>query len=309
MYGGTVGHPIIKNKLFNFVAYEGWKKTDPQTLTQTLPTDLERTGDFSQSLNGSGGLRTIYDPWTTLTSPDGATVTRTPYPGNKIPGSVQDPVALHYMGQLWKPNRPGTGNYHLNNYVMPLPISFPYKNFSDRADYQMTDNLRVSGRYSFYKTPVTPTNPTGSDYFQSDRGASRDASSYTGDVTWTASANTVLNFRGEYHNFVDASKYANDFSGHEQMGGDLAEFEFLQADVRVGRRTDPVAAHVDQRDGQRPTGQHRAGRRLLGPAPERRPVQLQDVAAAGLALPEGGRRHARQPGEELPLSGESGLRV
>lgn len=211
MYGGTVSHPIIKNKLFNFVAYEGWKKTDPQTLTQTLPTDLERTGDYSQSLNGSGGLRTIYDPWTTLTSPDGATVTRTPYPGNKIPGSVQDPVALHYMGQLWKPNRPGTGNYHLNNYVMPLPISFPYKNFSDRADYQMTDNLRFSGRYSFYKTPVTPTNPTGSDYFQSDRGASRDASSYTGDVTWTASANTVLNFRGEYHNFVDASKFPTTF--------------------------------------------------------------------------------------------------
>ncbi len=72
MYGGTVSHPIIKNKLFNFVAYEGWKKTDPAMLLQTLPTDLERTGDFSQSLNGSGGLRTIYDPWSTLTSADGS---------------------------------------------------------------------------------------------------------------------------------------------------------------------------------------------------------------------------------------------
>jgi hypothetical protein len=212
IYGGTVSHPILKNKLFNFVAYEGWEKTDPLTLLQTLPSDLEKTGDFSRSLNGSGGLRTIYDPWTTLTSADGTTVTRTPYPGNRIPSSVQDPVALHYLSNLWKPNRPGTGNYHLQNYAAPLPINYPYKNFSDRADFQWTENLRISGRYSFFKTPVSATNPTGSDYFQSDRGANRDASSYTGDVTWTASANTVINFRGEYHNFVDAAKFDKVYS-------------------------------------------------------------------------------------------------
>ena len=211
MYGGTVSHPIFKNKLFNFVAYEGWEKTDPSTLLQTLPTDLERTGDFSQSLNGSGGQRTIYDPWTTTTSADGATITRTPYPGNRIPTSSQDPVALHYLSKLWKPNLPGTGNYHLNNYAAALPIKFPYKNFSDRADYQVSNTLRVSGRYSMFVTPVSATNPTGSDYFQSDRGSQRDAKSYTGDVTWTATANTVLNFRGEYHNFVDASKYDKSF--------------------------------------------------------------------------------------------------
>lgn len=212
MYGGTVSHPILKNKLFNFVAYEGWNKTDPQQLLQTLPTDLERTGDFSQSLNGSGGLRTIYDPWSTVTSADGVTITRTPYPGNKIPTSAQDPVAVSYMGKLWKPNRAGTGNYHLQNFAAPLPVSFPYKNFSDRADYQMTDNLRISGRYSMFVTPVSATNPTGSEYFQSDRGSQRDAKSITGDVTWTANANTVLNFRGEYHSFVDAAKYDKYFS-------------------------------------------------------------------------------------------------
>lgn len=137
IYGGTVGHPILKNRLFNFVAYEAWKKTDPQTLLQTLPTELERAGDFSQSLNGSGGLRVIYDPWSTITSPDGATITRTPYAGNRIPTSIQDPIATHYMSKLWLPNRPGTGNYHLQNYAAPLPISFPYKNFSDRADFQL----------------------------------------------------------------------------------------------------------------------------------------------------------------------------
>ena len=69
IYGGTLGHPIKRNKIFNFVAYEGWKQTDPSTLQMTLPTDLERQGDFSQSLNASGGLRVIYDPWSTKTPP------------------------------------------------------------------------------------------------------------------------------------------------------------------------------------------------------------------------------------------------
>ena len=37
MYGGTVGHPILKNKLFNFVAYEGWQQTDPQISLRRYP--------------------------------------------------------------------------------------------------------------------------------------------------------------------------------------------------------------------------------------------------------------------------------
>src|SRR5207249_2397298 len=140
MYGGTVGHPILKNKLFNFVAYEGWKQTDPQSLLNTLPTDLERQGDFSQS------------------------------------------------------------------------IKFPFQNFSDRVDYQATERLRASGRVSLFRTPITTSNPTGSDYFVSDRGSERDATSITGDVTYTLSARTVINVRGDYHSFIDAAKYATSFA-------------------------------------------------------------------------------------------------
>ena len=81
MFGGTLGNPILKKKLFNFFSYEQWKKADPNDLIHTLPTDLERQGDFSQSLNALGGLRTIYDPWSTVTSADGRTVTRTAVPG------------------------------------------------------------------------------------------------------------------------------------------------------------------------------------------------------------------------------------
>ena len=206
MYGGTLGHPILKNKLFNFVAYEGWRQTDPQTLVHTLPTELERKGDFSQSLNTAGGMRGIYDPWSTQTSADGSAITRTPYPGNMIPGSKMDPVATGYTAKLWAANSAGVGPFHINNYSVALPINFPYKNFSDRVDYVVTDKLRLSGRYSFFQTPISTSNPTGSDYFVSDRGSQRDATSIAGDATYVLSANTVLNVRGEYHSFIDAAK-------------------------------------------------------------------------------------------------------
>ena len=212
MYGGTVGHPIIRNKLFNFVAYEGWEQTDPSILLQTLPTDLERMGDFSQSLNTSGGLRTIYDPWSTVTSADGKTIYAHTVPEQYHPFWATRPGRGRLRAQLWKPNGPGIGPYHVNNYSVSLPIKFPYKNFSDRADYNITDKLRVSGRFSMFKTPVTSSNPTGSDYFVSDRGSNRDAKSITGDVTYMLSPSTVINVRGDYHSFVDQSNYATQFS-------------------------------------------------------------------------------------------------
>ncbi len=212
MYGGTLGHPIKRNKLFNFVAYEAWKQIDPQTLVHTLPTDLERQGNFSQSLNTAGGLRSIYDPWSTQTSAGGSVITRTPYPGNIIPASQLDPVATRYTSRLWKANSAGIGPYHVNNYSVALPIKFPFKNFSNRTDYQITDKLRVSGRFSMFQTPITTSNPTGSDYFVSDRGSQRDATSISGDVTYAMNARTVINVRGEYHSFIDAAKPATKFT-------------------------------------------------------------------------------------------------
>lgn len=235
MFGGTLSHPIKKNKLFNFVAYEGWKQTDPSTLIETLPTDLERQGDFSQSLNNAGGLRTIYDPSSTTTSANGSVITRSPFPGNVIPKDRMDPVAVSYTSHLWKPNSEGIGPYHVNNYSVALPIKFPYKNFSDRVDYHITDKLQASGRVSLFKTPVTTSNPTGSDYFVSDRGSDRNATSITGEITYTLSPRTVLNFRGDYHSFVDESNYPTQFSknGWNQIFPNNSFVDLVFADKNV----------------------------------------------------------------------------
>jgi hypothetical protein len=211
MYGGTFSNPIFKNKLFNFASYEGWNQTEPGMLKSMLPTDLQRQGDFSQTLTDTGQLRVIYDPWSTTTAPDG-TITRTPFPNNKIPSSRIDPIAAEYLAALWKPNNPGIDAYGTNNFVAPIPLKFPYKNFSDRVDYQVSEKLRLFGRVSLFRTISRETdNPTGSELYKTDRGSDRNATSYAGDATYAINPKTVLNLHGGYHNFVDASHSITDF--------------------------------------------------------------------------------------------------
>jgi carboxypeptidase family protein len=228
MWGFTVGGPIIKNKLFNFAGYEGWNKTEPAMLYNTVPTDLERGGDFSQTLTDDGALRPIYDPWSTQTAADG-TITRTPFVDNKIPAGSIAPVTARYLAQLWKANGPGIDAFHTNNFVVSTPIKYPYKNFSDRADYVVNDRLRVYGRASVTRTPVQVVgNPTGSPIFMSDRGADYNMTSYAGDATYTVSPSTILNFHGGYHNFRDTSHFATEFADEWSWAGVFPNTDFYK---------------------------------------------------------------------------------
>lgn len=208
IYGGTLGNPILKNRLFSFFSYEGWQwKQAASPYTATLPTAAERTGDFSQSINAAGAMNMIYDPLTTQTSADGKTITRTPFPGNVIPASRQDPIAVKYLGALWQPNRPGTGYDHLNNYAIPLPVNYPYKNIAERVDYHMNDKLNMSFRAQIFRTPVTATNPTNSPLLSNDRGSNRDGNTYSGSMTYTLNARTVITGSADYHDFTDQSAF------------------------------------------------------------------------------------------------------
>ena len=83
MTGFTLGDPIIKNKLFNFASLEYWKVGYPNSYVNTVPTSLEAAGDFSQSRNIDGGIRTIYDPWTTQLNPTTGAVTVQPFAGQQ----------------------------------------------------------------------------------------------------------------------------------------------------------------------------------------------------------------------------------
>ena len=88
IYGGTIGGPIIKNKLFTFTSYEHWNDASPLPFTLTVPTALERAGDFSQSTR-NGVIRNIFDPMTST----GTSGTRTQFSfGGR--NNVIDPARL-----------------------------------------------------------------------------------------------------------------------------------------------------------------------------------------------------------------------
>ncbi len=262
IYGGTLGNPILKNRLFNFVSFEGWQWAQAQSpYTATLPTSLERQGNFSQEINGSGGMDLIYDPWSTQTSTNGQTITRTPFPGNVIPSSRIDPIAAKFMGALWQPNAPGQGYDHLWNYIANLPIDYPYRNFADRVDYHLSDKLTLSFRAQIFRTPVTSSNPTGSPIFDNDRGSSRDGNTYSGTATYLVSSRTVVTVSADYHDFTDASAWASQ-SFFLDLCGPLSKPEFLQRALCRQDHPSAAGAYVDQR-GWRAMGRHGSRRRRL----------------------------------------------
>lgn len=202
IFGGTLGAPIVKDRVFNFVSYEAWRSQDPRSVAFTLPTDAERTGDFSRSLNARGGLRAIYNPFTTVLNADG-TATRQPYAGNIIPASQQDPVGRRIMNDTWKPNLAGTGSDLVNNYRTGFAERVKYWNFSDRADWNVSNKLKIFGRFSMFKTFVAQDNYANSVAFQPN-GSERHAWTTVADAVYTINANTVFNIRGGYNRIFDS---------------------------------------------------------------------------------------------------------
>ncbi len=146
-FGGTVGGPILKKRLFFFFAYEGLRQKTPNVVTTSVPTDLEKKGDFSQLLDNAG--ITIYDPWSTVPDPSHpGQYTRTPFPGNVIPQERIDPVAAAVMKYFPEPNQPGSAGTDLNNYFFSGANQQSVNNFSGRVDYQLTPKTTLMGRYS-----------------------------------------------------------------------------------------------------------------------------------------------------------------
>ena len=89
-FGGDVSGPIRKNKLFFAYTYEDIRQVIPDPFVTSIPTSLQRQGNFSQTYyakdaSGNPLVQTIYDPFSTITGPNGS-LTRTPFPGNMHSG-------------------------------------------------------------------------------------------------------------------------------------------------------------------------------------------------------------------------------
>jgi len=203
IWGGTLGNPLRQNKLFTFTSWEQWRTRDPYTATMTLPTDLERVGDFSQSLNQYGGRRAIHDPWTTISTPSTNTSVRTPFPNNVIPPSRQDPTAVRMMKDIWKPNRPPDNITGVNNFRKGYAWTLTYWNFSNRTDWNISERWKVFGRYSVFHTTVDLDNHGNSPATALSNGGPMNCRNYALDSVYSLSPTAVLNLSWSYAAFED----------------------------------------------------------------------------------------------------------
>ena len=148
-FGGTAGGPIKRKRAFFFFAYEGLRQITPDVVTTSVPTALQRAGDFSQTFTSTGQLVTIYDPNSTVPDPSNpGQYIRTPFPGNKIPQDRLDPVALAIENYFPAPNQAGNPGTGLNNYFFSGGNIQHVNNYSGRADYQLNQSTQLTGKYS-----------------------------------------------------------------------------------------------------------------------------------------------------------------
>ncbi len=130
VFGFTLGGPLRIPKVYNgtdktffFVNYEGDRHVSgSNSYLASVPTDLEKQGDFSQSLVG-GVPAQIFDPATgTLVN---GQVVRQPFANEKIDSSRFDPLAKIYAGYFPEANTtplPGTNNQNNFRYSMTSPF-------------------------------------------------------------------------------------------------------------------------------------------------------------------------------------------
>jgi hypothetical protein len=141
--GGNLGGPIKKNKLLFFYNYENFIQTAPDNLTQfRVPTDLERAGNFSQTINPSTGKQQIlYEPGTQLTNGAGGI----PFPGNIIPANMINPLGTAVMKLFPEPNTTGSLS---TNFNFTSQTTMPRWDTEGKADWNISENTRLSGRYT-----------------------------------------------------------------------------------------------------------------------------------------------------------------
>jgi outer membrane receptor protein involved in Fe transport len=149
-FGGSVGGPVIKDKIFFFGDYQGMRNSLFASGNETVPIDAFRTGDFSSV----AAIDPIYDPATG--NPDGTGRTQIQCNGvlNVICPDRLSSAAKNLLALLPEPNSPG----YSSNYQISRPATFNQDQFDTRGDYFATSKTVVFGKFSYFKANFnTPT--------------------------------------------------------------------------------------------------------------------------------------------------------
>src|SRR5437762_8667000 len=139
-FGATVGGPVVRDRLFYFLSYEGTRDRQQLSRTVSVPTAAMRRGDLSASPT------LIYDPLTGAANGTG----RTAFPGNIIPADRFDPIVQRLLSALPLPNlRDPDGSVPAtNNYFGQAPFVFNRATVDSKVTWNAGNKLNLFGRFS-----------------------------------------------------------------------------------------------------------------------------------------------------------------
>jgi hypothetical protein len=204
-WNGSLNGPVViphvyngKNRMFFMWAYEQLQDQRPRGgTTLTVPTAAERKGDFSELLT-LGANYQIYNPFTRR--PETGSTTRyrqDPFPGNIIPTSLLNPVALKVMEYFPLPLNSGTTADHRNNYPqVNSPETAKYYTHTGKVDFNLGNRDRLFVRGNAYVRHTTRN-----DYFQTAASGLTENYHPVGaslDEVHTFGGSLVLNVRYGY---------------------------------------------------------------------------------------------------------------
>ena len=240
-----VGGPLIRNKTFFFVTYEHTEQKNPLSSTRTVPTLLQRQGDFSETRNAAGQVMTIYNPFDTFVNAAG-NIERRPFPGNRIPTSMMDPIALKALAYFPLPNTASTSITDTNNWFGQGINQSVSRQMNLKIDHNFTTQSRLTARYSHAPSTGTPPNIFGElgAAFPLNNGPSvTNTHSFVTEFTRTQSSTSLWNVRYG----LTYSGYTRDpIENYNLTGLGLPQYMRDQADYEVFPRFAP--------DGYSPIG-------------------------------------------------------
>jgi hypothetical protein len=207
-FGFLLGGPLVIPKVvidqstFFFLNYTGTRSRQPYSAVETVPTLLERQGNFSES-GQAGGPAQIFDP-----------STRAPFPGSMIPAGVLDPIALKLMNYFPLPNQPGS----VNNYQYLASPPQNTDNFGARVMRNVSTKDRLAFHMAYQRRDGDTSQPFGFLDTSSGYGIQSDLT-FTHNFTPSTISSTRVDFNRNRNQTTPYFAYGPDVAAELGIAG------------------------------------------------------------------------------------------